>query len=110
MKKEFTNLLTRPPRLRYAPLMPKKPTPPNPPTWQRKKSVTVFLDAEEFDLLARLCEERGQTRADFLRAAMHAADRIPATRTEWPLAGAVLEKHKAKVRRERRQAKKAKGD
>ena len=67
----------------------------------KKRPVSVFLRVEEFEALAALCEARGQTRADFLRAAIQVADRIPIIHTR-PLSGACLELHKAKVRRDQR--------
>jgi hypothetical protein len=66
-----------------------------------KRAVTVYLRVEEFEALAALCEARGQTRSDFLRAAIEVADRVPIINTR-PLSGACLELHKAKVRREKR--------
>ena len=66
-----------------------------------KKPVTVFLRTQEYEALAAICAERGQTRADFLRAAIQVADKVPIIHTR-PLSGACLELHKAKVRREKR--------
>ena len=73
--------------------MPKKRKP-------SRKPVLVMLAPEDYDRLAELCRERGQNRADFLRAAIGAADKIPVINTR-PLSGACLERHKARLRRER---------
>ena len=73
--------------------MPKKRKP-------SRKPVLVMLDPEDYDRLAELCRKRGQNRADFLRAAIQVADKVPVINTR-PLSGACLERHKAKVRREK---------
>jgi hypothetical protein len=64
----------------------------------RRKGVTVFLSMDDYDRLAAICKSRGQSRADFLRAAMQVADKVPSLKTR-PLVGACLEKHKTRLRR-----------
>ena len=66
----------------------------------QRKAVTVFLSLKDYDQLTAICKERGQSRADFLRAAMQVAEKVPNLNTR-PLAGICLEKHKARLRRER---------
>lgn len=67
---------------------------------ERKRPVTVFLDRSDFEKLREICERRGQSRADFLRAAISVAKSVPATKTR-PLSGACLERHLARLRREK---------
>ena len=66
----------------------------------QRKAVTVFLSLKDFDRLTAICKGRRQSRADFLRGAMEVADKVPNINTR-PLAGACLEKHKARLKRER---------
>lgn len=68
--------------------------------------VTISLRQSERERLNAICAERGQGKSDFVRAAIGVAAKVPDTRTPRPLTGACLELHKAKVRRDRRRAKK----
>ena len=72
------------------------------------RAVLVYLSDEDADRLAAVCKERGQSRADFLRAAIRVADKVPADKTP-RLFGACLERHRARVRREKRRAARTAG-
>lgn len=67
--------------------------------------VMVYLTREDFETLSAVCEERGQSRADFLRSALKVHERIPAEKTR-PLTGACLERHLARLEREKREKRK----
>lgn len=81
-------------------MMPRSPKP-------EKLPVTVFLSREDYDRLAAICKERGQSRADYLRSAIKVPDAIPVLQTR-PLTGACLDKHLARVAREKRGRKSSK--
>lgn len=74
----------------------------NPP---RRRPVTVFLSTADFNELARVIEARGQSRADLLRDAIHHADVLP-IESKRRLSGACLVRQQARLRREKRAAKK----
>jgi len=66
-----------------------------------KRSITVFLDEEDYQVLSRKCQERKQSRADFLRSAVRNSDRVPFLNTR-PLTGACLARHLAHLKMERK--------
>lgn len=86
-------------QLHYAPAMARKGADPI-------ILLTVSLRQSERDRLTEICAERGQTKSDFVRAAIGVAASVPATKTPRPLVGACLENHRAKVRRDARRARK----
>lgn len=100
----FINILTADERGNKLPDM-SNPTHKNP----RKRPVTIFLDLADFEKLTATCLERGISRADFLRCALAAAEKIPTRKTR-PLSGACKAKHEARIRRETRARGKKKGD
>ncbi len=74
-------------------------------TRENRYPVMVYLSREDFEKLSRVCEERGQTRADFLRSALDVPEKIPAKKTR-PLSGACLDRHLARLEREKREKRK----
>ncbi len=66
-----------------------------------KKGFCILLSWEDHARLDALCRARRQSKADFLRSAMTVAEAVPLLRTK-PLSGAALDRHLAKLRRERR--------
>ena len=87
------------------------PTIPDTPVMVKRKAanpvvlLSVSLRRSELDRLTEICAARGQTKTDFVRAAIGVAAKVPNTKTPRPLTGACLELHKAKVRRDARRAK-----
>jgi hypothetical protein len=69
----------------------------------RKILVSMLLNAEDHARLTELCQSRKQSKADFLRGAMLAHEVIPVIKTK-PLSGACLDKHQARLKRERAEA------
>ena len=65
--------------------------------------ISMLLRREEFDRLAGLCKERGQSRTDYLRASLLVPEAVPNINTA-PLRGACLDKHLARLQREKRRA------
>lgn len=62
--------------------------------------VTVMLSEEDFSRLTQICKVRGQSRADFLRGAIGVHEQVPVIKTR-PLSGACLERHLARLEREK---------
>ena len=73
-----------------------------------KRVVTVYLSEQDFARLDSICKAREQSKADFLRGAMQVHRKIPVLNTPRPLVGACLDNHKARLRREKRAARKGK--
>lgn len=71
---------------------------------KKRFPVTIMLDRARFDALTAICEDYGISRADFLRSAIANHEHVPAVRTR-PTTGICLERHKARIRREKRKAK-----
>lgn len=69
-----------------------------------RRTVTISLTISDHERLDALCKARAQSKADFLRGAMAVAERVPIIKTK-PLSGSALDRHKAKVARERREAR-----
>ena len=69
-----------------------------------RRPVMVFLSQEDYDRLTKICESRQQSRADYLRAALTVPSAIPNFNSR-PLVGICLDRHRAKLKRERRKAK-----
>lgn len=75
---------------------------------EKRYPVMVFLSAKDFNLLAKVCRERGYSRADFLRNALKVWQKVPSVKTR-PLTGIALERHEARLKREQRERKRARG-
>lgn len=72
----------------------------------KKILVSMLLSAEDHARLSAICEARGQSKADFLRAALEVHESVPNINTR-PLSGACLEKHRAKQRRDKARERRA---
>ncbi len=74
-----------------------------------KHWVTVHLDERDFRRLNELCDERGQSKTDYIRAAIRVPEHVPIMSTRpnvknKRLRGAPMRSHQAKLRREKRKA------
>ena len=69
--------------------------------------ISMLLRREELDRLAELSKERGHSRTDYLRAALLVPEAVPVIKTA-PLRGACLDKHLARLEREKRERRRAK--
>ena len=78
------------------------------PTRRGKRVVTVYLSEPDFARLDAICKTRDQSKADFLRGALKVHPKIPVIHTPRPLVGVCLVNHQARLRREKRAARRAK--
>ena len=66
-----------------------------------RTGICILLKPEEHQRLTTICKDRGQSKADFLRAAIEVHELVPVVKTR-PLVGACLDKHLARLEREKR--------
>ena len=69
---------------------------------KKRRAITVLLSAVDVDLLEKRCAERGQSKSDFFRSAIRHGEELPIVHSKQPLAGACLDKHLARLAREKR--------
>jgi len=69
---------------------------------KKRIGVTVFLNEADHRRLKRVCGRRGQTVSDFLRSAIRHGQDLRIVKSKQPLSGACLERHNARLARERK--------